>query len=79
MSCEFRINFNKGNLRYAMATVAAVLIPPELEKISIHRPNRKETSRKFARSFLKGYKKTNNKYKFGFIYPNRYILFKISV
>jgi hypothetical protein len=53
-----RITFRTGILIKAIKRVAAALVPPELEKISINSPKKKLSKINELSIFFKGYKKT---------------------
>tara|TARA_B110001454_G_C12665135_1_gene411236 strand:+ start:903 stop:1124 length:222 start_codon:yes stop_codon:yes gene_type:complete len=59
-----------------MNNVENAWIPPESEKKSTKRPNIKLKKRKENLFFFKGYKKTNDIYRYGLICPKKLMLFR---
>lgn len=66
--------FNIGSLIKAIKTDAAAFIPPESEKKSTDKPNKKLKIKMDAGFFLTGNRKIHMIYIKGFKYPNKLIL-----
>jgi hypothetical protein len=53
-------------------------IPPEFEKASTNKPNKKDKLKKGILLLFSGYKKTKAMYKYGFIFSKNKTLFNTS-